>query len=70
MLLVSGVNQHKGWDSIDPNTDETWKTKWGGLYKRYDGERSPNILAGETVYPWLPTEEKIDEDKALTRPRE
>ena len=55
----------KGWDSIDPNIEETWKTKWGGLYKRYDGERSPNILAGETVYPWLPTEEKIEEDKAL-----
>lgn len=55
----------QGWDSIDPNIDETWKTKWGGLYKRYDGERSPNILAGETVYPWLPTEEKIEEDKAL-----
>ena len=55
----------QGWDSIDPNIDETWKTKWGGLYKRYDGERSPNIIAGETVYPWLPTEEKIEEDKAL-----
>ena len=55
----------KGWDSIDPNTEDSWKTKWGGLYERYDGERSPNILAGETVYPWLPTKEKIDEDKAL-----
>ena len=55
----------QGWDSIDPDIDETWKTKWGGLYKRYDGERSPNIIAGETVYPWLPTEEKIEEDKAL-----
>lgn len=54
-----------GWDSIDPNIEDSWKTKWGGLYKRYDGERSPNILAGETVYPWLPTEEKIEEDKAL-----
>ena len=55
----------QGWNSIDPNIDETWKTKWGGLYKRYDGERSPNIIAGETVYPWLPTEEKIEEEKAL-----
>ena len=55
----------QGWDSIDPNTDDSWKTKWGGLYKRYDGERSPNIVAGETIYPWLPTKEKIDEDKSL-----
>jgi len=54
-----------GWDSIDPNTEDSWKTKWGGLYKRYDGERSPNILAGETVYPWLPTKDKIEEDKSL-----
>jgi hypothetical protein len=30
-----------------------------------DGERSPNILAGETLYPWLPTEEKLAEDRAL-----
>jgi hypothetical protein len=32
---------------------------------RLDGERSPNILAGETLYPWLPTEEKLAEDRAL-----
>ena len=55
----------QGWDSIDPNTEDSWKTKWGGLYKRYDGERSPNILAGETLSPWLPTKEKIDEEKSL-----
>ena len=54
-----------GWDSVETSVDDTWKTKWGGRYIRLDGERSPNILAGETLYPWLPTQQKIDEDRAL-----
>jgi len=55
----------RGWDSVDTNTADNWKTKWGGFYLRLDGERSPNILAGEVLYPWLPTEEKLIEDRAL-----
>ena len=55
----------KGWDSVDTNTADNWETKWGGYYLRLDGERSPNIVAGEVIYPWLPTQEKLDEDKAL-----
>lgn len=55
----------KGWDTIDPQTDDEWDTKWGGKYIRLDGERSPNILAGENIYPWLPTAAKLAEDKAL-----
>ncbi len=54
-----------GWDSVDTNTADEWDTKWKGKYLRLDGERSPNIMAGETIYPWLPTEEKLAEDKAL-----
>ena len=54
-----------GWDSVETNVDDTWKTKWGGRYIRLDGERSPNILAGDVIYPWLPTQQKLDEDKAL-----
>ena len=54
-----------GWDSVDTNIDDKWKTKWGGQYVRFDAERSPNIKAGETLYPWLPTEEKLAEDRAL-----
>lgn len=57
-----------GWDSVDTNIDDRWKTKWGGQYVRFDGERSPNIVAGEDVYPWLPTQTKLDEDKALLGP--
>tara|TARA_Y100000994_G_scaffold190124_1_gene159109 strand:- start:2976 stop:4763 length:1788 start_codon:yes stop_codon:yes gene_type:complete len=54
-----------GWDSVDTNTADEWETKWNGKYLRLDGERSPNIVAGETIYPWLPTEEKLNEDKDL-----
>ena len=54
-----------GWESVDPNIDDSWKTKWGGKYVRFDAERSPNVIAGETIYPWLPTVEKLNEDKAL-----
>tara|TARA_B100000131_G_scaffold323266_1_gene381179 strand:+ start:3128 stop:4921 length:1794 start_codon:yes stop_codon:yes gene_type:complete len=54
-----------GWESVDTNTDEKWDTKWGGQYLRFDAEKSPNVLAGETIYPWLPTISKLDEDKAL-----
>jgi hypothetical protein len=54
-----------GWESVQTELDDTWVTKWGGKYVRLDGERSPNILAGETLYPFLPTQEKVDEDRAL-----
>jgi hypothetical protein len=54
-----------GWESITPEADDEWTTKWGGKYIRLDGERSPNVLAGQTLYPFLPTAEKIEEDKAL-----
>tara|TARA_B100000902_G_scaffold3192_1_gene4032 strand:- start:29481 stop:31244 length:1764 start_codon:yes stop_codon:yes gene_type:complete len=56
-----------GWDSVPIDADE-WKTKYGGRYLRLDGERSPNIIAGKTIYPWLPTEEKLQEDRDLLGP--
>jgi hypothetical protein len=54
-----------GWESVTPEIDDEWRTKWGGKYIRLDGERSPNILAGKDLYPFLPTQDKINEDKAL-----
>ncbi len=55
----------KGWESIDTQTADEWTTKWRGRYLRLDGERSPNIMLGEVRYPWLPTAEKLAEDRAL-----
>lgn len=57
-----------GWDSVDTRTADGWTTKWGGKYIRLDGERSPNILAGETLYEYLPTEETLRQDKARLGP--
>lgn len=50
-----------GWDSVSLLEDSSWRTKAGGIYRRYDGTKSPNILAGETIYPFLPTEESVQE---------
>jgi len=58
----------KGWEAIDTQTADEWKTKWGGKYIRLDGERSPNIVLGEVKYPWLPTAEKLEEDRLLLGP--
>ena len=58
----------KGWESIDTQTADEWRTKWGGRYIRLDGERSPNIVLGEVKYPWLPTAEKLEEDRLLLGP--
>ena len=58
----------KGWESVDTQTADRWATKWNGHYLRLDGERSPNITLGEVKYPWLPTAEKLAEDRALLGP--
>lgn len=58
----------KGWESVDVQTADEWRTKWGGYYLRLDGERSPNILLGEEKYPWLPTVAKLEEDRLLLGP--
>lgn len=57
-----------GWEAVDTLHEDEWKTKWGGKYIRLDGEKSPNILLGEVKYPWLPTQEKLDEDRLLLGP--
>jgi hypothetical protein len=50
-----------GWKSINPTMDE-WETE-KGFCIRFDAYKSPNVLAGRTIYPWLPTQSKINEKK-------
>lgn len=58
-----------GWDSVNTNTDYEWRTMLNGLYIRINSASSPNIdqepsdeyPTGE-FYPYLPTQESIDED--------
>jgi len=51
-----------GWQSISPLEDE-WETE-RGLCIRFDGEKSPNVIANKLIYPWIVTQAKIDEAKA------
>lgn len=52
----------EGWQAISP-MEEEWDTE-RGLCIRFDGERSPNVLTGKTIYPWIVTQAKLDEAKA------
>lgn len=54
-----------GWETVDVLTAMGWNTRWGGVYIRLDGESSPNIEAGKTIYPYLTTQDMIDEDRKL-----
>lgn len=49
-----------GWGTIDPEIDFVWKTKRGGLCVRLDGLRSPNIVHGRAVFPFLLRQDYID----------
>lgn len=50
----------KGWGSVDVLTSKGWKTKRGYCI-RFDGEQSPNVLAGREVWRGLLTKDKLDE---------
>lgn len=50
-----------GWRSISP-LDMEWETVYGWCV-RFDGMKSPNVVANEVIYPWMLTREKIMEGK-------
>lgn len=52
-----------GWQAVN-ETFYRWKTK-RGLFIRFDGERSPNILSGVDTYPFLVTKAKLEQAKLL-----
>ncbi len=57
------VTQPKdGWSSIHAES-EFWETARGGVCLRLDGLRSPNILAKKTLYPYLFTEDFIEQQR-------
>jgi hypothetical protein len=50
-----------GWASINAGSEE-WETE-RGVCIRFDGEKSPNILAGKTIYPWMITQSFLDQQR-------
>lgn len=52
-----------GWNSISAES-HTWETD-RGMCLRFDGKYSPNIMAGQTVYPYLLTQDRYDDDARL-----
>ena len=50
-----------GWKAANPSMDE-WETE-KGFCIRFDAYKSPNVLAGRVLYPWLPTLSKIEKKK-------
>lgn len=52
-----------GWDSITEDSME-WKTRIGGYCIRFDGEKSPNVVAGKELYKGLLTQTGLDEIRA------
>lgn len=50
-----------GWMSVNVE-DSFWETEFG-VAIHFDGTKSPNIAAGKTLFPFLPTAQKIEEAK-------
>ncbi len=50
-----------GWASINSESEE-WETDRGKCL-RLDGEKSPNISAGSTLYPWLITADFLEQQR-------
>lgn len=50
-----------GFDSLDIDTSKTWDSRGGVPVLRLDGLDSPNIVSGETKYPFLLTQKGIDD---------
>jgi hypothetical protein len=49
-----------GWGHIDPDVDQFWETKRGGICIRLDGLKSANIKYGKTVFPFLIRQDYLD----------
>jgi len=60
------VEPKDGWGSINPDLDDEWDSRMGWHVLRLDGLKSPNLVAGRDVFPFLLTingVNKIREEK-------
>lgn len=51
-----------GWGSVS-ELDYSWPTSRGRCI-RFDAEKNPNILAGKTIYTWMPSQATINQARA------
>lgn len=56
------VQPKDGWDSVSSDADE-WEIGRDGYCVRFDGMKSPNILAGKDLYPYLYGSKQLREHK-------
>lgn len=57
--FASIAEPEQGWQNVGVDMDR-WKTKGGGLFLHFDSIKSPNILARETIYDFLPKLEEYE----------
>lgn len=60
------VEPKDGWGSINPDLDDEWDSRMGWHVLRLDGLKSPNIVAGKDIFPFLLTNggvQKVREEK-------
>ena len=50
-----------GWGAVTENESE-WETSRGKCI-RFNAEENPNVLAGKTIYPWMPSRETVEAAK-------
>lgn len=50
-----------GWGSINPELDDEWDSRLGWHVLRLDGMKSPNILAGKDIFPFLLTNKGVED---------
>lgn len=52
-----------GWDSVTPETDFEWTSRMGWHVLRLDGLQSPNIKAKKDIFPFLLTNQGLEDIK-------
>jgi len=52
------VEPGEGWESVDTSIATEWRTKWKGLYRRFDSYDSPHFHREKS---YLPTEAKVQD---------
>lgn len=60
--LGEAMEPDGGWDKITVES-ERWETKNGGYCLHFDGLKSPNVVAGKTLYPFIYTYENFIADQ-------